>query len=218
MGKLNDLKPGTRFGRLTIIKRTENYVSPKGVKASSWLCQCACGQYCIVVGSKLRSGHTQSCGCMQRDRACECSTKYEHTDHPLYGVWRHIIERCENPRGNSYKNYGGRGIAICTEWRSDFEAFYNWAISSGYTPGLSIDRIDVNGPYSPENCRFATRIQQGRNKRTNRLLEYRGEIKTLSEWAEIMGIPMPTLWARLTKYGWPIERALTEPVKHSKRK
>jgi len=119
--------------------------------------------------------------------------------------------RCGNPKDKDYKNYGARGICICPEW-FDFDAFYNWAMSSGYKDDLSIDRINNDGLYSPQNCRWATVKEQSNNRRSNVVLCYKGETKTISEWSVNSGIPYGALHRRICVYGWPIEKALETPV------
>lgn len=126
-----------------------------------------------------------------------------------------MIDRCENPKGASYHNYGGRGITICPLWRNDFTAFCEWARTHGYRQGLSIDRIDNDGDYSPDNCRFVGAKEQARNRRTNHIISFQGETKTLIEWAETIDMHPHTLQKRLAS-GWSIKRALTTPTIKSK--
>ena len=126
----------------------------------------------------------------------------------LYNSWRAMKARCGNPNDKSYPYYGGRGISVCEEW-AGFQQFMEWAIVSGYHDGLTIDRIDVNGNYCPGNCRWATRMEQVNNARSNRHIEFNGETHTIGEWALITGINHFTLRNRLTYYGWSAERALT---------
>lgn len=127
----------------------------------------------------------------------------------IYDIWRSMRQRCYNPNTNRYKNYGGKGIKVCDEWRESFEAFYEWAMANGYADNLTIDRKDTNGNYEPNNCRWVTMKEQQNNRLNNHLETYNGETHTIAEWSEITGIKMCTLWARLKKYGWSIEKALT---------
>ena len=120
-------------------------------------------------------------------------------------------ERCNTPSCKGYKNYGGRGISVCEEW-GNFVVFKEWAISNGYNDKLSLDRINVNGNYEPNNCRWATSKEQANNKRNNHLITYLGETKTMTEWAETTGIKVATIWARLQR-GWTVEKTLTQAVK-----
>ena len=131
---------------------------------------------------------------------------------PMYVVWCGIVQRCENPAHAAYPRYGGRGITICTRWRRDFMAFYE-DMGPRPTPGYSVDRIDNDGPYSPENCRWATAKEQNRNCRTNRMLTFQGETLCLAEWSERTGIKQTTLLQRLDRSGWSVERALTAPIR-----
>lgn len=128
----------------------------------------------------------------------------------LYGIYNNMKTRCYNARSRSYKNYGGRGVTICAEWRDDFKAFYDWAIANGYRDDLSIDRIDVNGNYEPNNCRWVTSYVQSNNTRRNNLVTLNGETHTLKEWSDHFGISEKTVRDRL-KRGWSVEESFTTP-------
>lgn len=170
---------GKKFGRLSPLKRVSN----RG-KATCWLCKCDCGKEKIVRGGDLLSGATQSCGCLNNERIY----KHNHSRDEMYKRWISIKQRCFNPNEPNYKNYGGRGIVMCDEWKNNFMSFYNWAYENGYRKDLTIDRIDVNGNYEPSNCRWATNSEQANNKRTNHFIEYNGEIHTVTEWSKILDI------------------------------
>lgn len=200
MPKLIDLS-NKRFGRLVVISRVPNKNG-----RPRWLCRCDCGSFCEVPSSALRSGNTRSCGCLQKDIASKNSTIHGDSKTRLYKIWACIKDRCTNPRNARYADYGGRGISVCDEWHT-YIPFREWALSHGYADELSIDRADNNGSYCPENCRWVTRKEQARNKRNNRLING----KPLAQWAEEYGIDRCLLRDRLG-YGWPLEKALTEPV------
>ena len=127
----------------------------------------------------------------------------------MYNSWRGMKERCNNPNNKEFKNYGERNIKVCKEWNS-FKPFMEWALSSGYVEGLSIDRKDNNGNYEPSNCKWSTTAQQSRNKRTNHFITFNGETKIFKDWAKTVGITQSTLRDRF-KFGWSVERALTTP-------
>lgn len=216
MGKFIDLT-GQRFGRLTVLERAQNIE-----KETAWLCQCDCGKEHIVLGKSLRQGKAKSCGCLRDEMVSARFTKHGATkddktdpDYRLYAIWCGMIFRCYNPNASAYQRYGNAGITVCDEWLYSFEAFRVWAKANGYCEGLSIDRIDGKDGYSPKNCRWATPLQQTRNRKNTRYLTYEGEEKTLKEWATQYNISYHALKSRI-RHGWPIKRALTEPVKKKK--
>ena len=205
-GKFQDLA-GQCFGRLRVIQRAEN----KG-HDTAWLCRCNCGRECVVRAFSLKRGTTKSCGCLAREVTSEWSRRVntKHGKHKtrLHTIWALMKDRCYNKKSKSYKNYGGRGITVCDEWRNDFIAFDEWANTNGYNDMLTIDRIDVNGNYEPSNCRWITLQEQAFNKRTSRFVEYNGKKKTVAEWAKEIGLGRKTLEYRLDA-GWPLEKALS---------
>lgn len=213
-GKYVDLT-GVRIGRLTVVSRAPNDLRGK----PRWNCKCDCGNSCLVSSTALLSGYTHSCGCLRRERAAVSHAKHGGCKRSrrdrLYGVWNSMKQRCENPRSSSYENYGGRGIAVCAEWKNSYEAFRSWAIDNGYDPdtdpGLcTIDRIDVDGDYEPSNCRWADAKKQANNCRNNRRVTAFGKTQTAAEWADETGIKYPTILFRL-RNGWDPETALTLP-------
>ena len=207
MSKLIDLT-GQRFGRLVVVEMAER---KKG--KTYWRCRCDCGEIKDVRGACLRKGRAKSCGCSLYGNTH--SLKHGYFGSRLYNIWCGIVQRCTNPKQANYKLYGGRGIKVCEEWRKDFKAFHDWAVANGYTDDLTIDRIDVNGNYCPENCRWATKKEQSNNTRTNRLITYKDETHTLQEWADFLGASKGAIYRRL-KRGWSVEKALTTPIKNQK--
>ena len=206
MGKFQDLT-GKKFGLLTVIGFYE-----KRNKHQFWKCICDCGNEKIIQQSHLKSGHTRSCGCLHKKSIIDTSKKHGKCHTKLYFVWHTMKQRCYNLNNNQYKNYGKRGIGICSEWLEDFISFYNWAINNGYKEGLSLDRIDNNGNYEPNNCRWATVKEQSRNRRNNRCFEYNGKTQCLEDWAKEYNLSRGTLNYRLLS-NWSIEKALTTPLK-----
>lgn len=207
MGKLIDLT-GQRFGRLTVVAR--DYTDRN--RNIYWKCQCDCGNECFVRGDHLKRGQTRSCGCFNAEVSSKRHKAHGLTGSRLFNIWVSMRQRCNNPRDQAYNRYGGRGITVCDEWKDNFQVFYSWAISNGYAPGLSIDRIDNDKGYCPENCRWATSREQARNRRGGHLITFQGETLTMVEWAEKMKIPLHVLSFRITRYNWPVWRALTEPL------
>lgn len=204
MPKFNDLT-GMRFGRLTVIERVEN----RGNYAM-WRCRCDCGGETITRTSSLKNGHTKSCGCRQKQIVSKLMTKHGMCKNRLYRIYQHMIRRCTAPNETGYENYGGRGIKVCNDWRNSFAVFADWAVKHGYDNMLTLDRIDVNGDYEPSNCRWATMVEQARNKRDNRILEFAGQSHTMKDWSEILNIPYGLINSRIFR-GWSTERTLTTP-------
>lgn len=197
---------GQRFGMLTIIREVEPNVTPCGTVQRKFAVRCDCGKELIVTRPTLVSGAKQSCGC----NYVTWARKYtdEERESFLYTTWSGMKQRCYNPNAESYPNYGGRGIKICDEWKTDYKAFFEWATTHGANKSLTIDRIDVNGDYEPSNCRWVGNQVQMRNRQYNRYLEYNGERKLMKEWSEELGIPYDTIRARLDQHGYTIGQAL----------
>lgn len=208
MGKLVDLT-GQRFGRLTVLCRAGTQAPGKH---TTWLCQCDCGKRTVVSAVNLNSGRQKSCGCLRNEKSLARIVNYnkEHQStrqKRIFKIWIGMRNRCYRENCEAYAWYGGRGIRICEEW-ADYETFERWALSSGYGPNLTIDRIDVNGDYTPENCRWVTRKVQAYNRRDNRRLTFQGETLTITEWAERIGCTPTCIYYRLNA-GWSLEETLT---------
>lgn len=184
------------------------------VNGRLWKMKCSCGEIFIAQPSDS-NGVCRNCAMKklseERTKHGESPKQGKRNASKLYSVWLNMRSRCYNPKNKKYKDYGGRGILICEEW-AEFLNFKKWAESNGFYKNLTIDRIDNNGNYCPENCRWITQKEQTRNKRTNHLLTFNGETKTMAEWSEITGIKYHTLKNRINKYGYSVSRALTEPV------
>ena len=204
---------GQKFERLTVmafscVKHGNSY----------WSCECECGGKTEVSNCNLKNGHVKSCGCLKEETRFTCHLVHGSSrigkQTRTYRIWTGIKTRCLNKNTDSYKDYGGRGIVICDRWKYSFKNFLD---DMGECPsGLTIERINNNGNYEPDNCKWATSKEQCNNTRSNRLIEYNGEVKTLKQWADTLKIHWSTLRNKLEKYGQDIERAFTEPVNHKK--
>lgn len=211
MSALLDLV-GKRFGRLIVLRRAENSKWRGGAR---WVCRCNCGAQTVVRSRDLvrKNRNTRSCGCLNIELLRARFFKHGASvgnKTPEYRTWRHMNHRCNNRTSTDYNRYGGRGIKVCERWKS----FENFLSDMGLRPSPqhSIDRIDNDGDYTPENCRWATRNQQNNNKRNNIRLTLNGVTMSVAEASPILGIRASTLWARLS-YGWSEERATKEPVR-----
>jgi hypothetical protein len=201
---LKDLT-GQRFGRLEVIGRAGANKSGN----AQWLCRCKCGAEKVIEGSNLRSGNTQSCRCLRIEKSKTHGHACKGNETFLYTKWQNMKARCNNTKGNKYKDYGGRGIRVCDRWLT----FENFLSDMGYPPTKkhTLERIDVNGDYEPSNCRWATHLEQAQNKRDSRFLCFNGQRLVISEWAKITGIAYGTIRRRLES-GWSAEKTLTTPV------
>lgn len=187
---------GAKFERLEVISR-----APSTRHGKRWLCSCKCGNSTIAYEAKLLSGTTKSCGCLLKEK------RHGKSHTRLYRIWGGMKTRCYNPNSDHFKDYMGRGITICDEWRNSFEAFHDWAVANGYRDDLTIDRKDPNGNYEPSNCQWITTKEQNRNKTSTAVIEYRGEKRRLKEWAAITGVGYQALFWRY-KQGWTPEEII----------
>lgn len=201
MSKNLDLT-GQRFGRLVALEPSERRDARR---STWWICKCDCGNTKEVRTTCLTKGFTKSCGCLRREKGVEhgrqMMTKHGWYGTRVYHIWRSIVDRCENPNCPQYRNYGGRGISMCREWRELPQAFCEWAMNNGYTDDLTIDRIDVNGNYEPSNCRWITIDEQQVNKRNNVLITYKDKTQCVAEWARELGVNQFNLYNRIYA-GW----------------
>jgi len=211
MAKLVDLT-GKRFGKLTVLEREPSQKTDD----VRWRCVCDCGNEIVARGRNLKQGFTKSCGCSRKvPRPYKATHGMSKTR--LYRIWSLMKDRCENKNSPSYRKYGSRGIKVCDEWHSS-SAFIEWALSNGYREDLSLDRIDFDGDYCPENCRWADAFVQGNNRRGNRVITLYGKTQTLAQWCREYNQGYRLVHRRITQLGWDVEKALTTPNKRNKSK
>ncbi len=204
-------RTGERYGFLTVLGR-DTSVGPasKGARVM-WLCKCDCGIEVRRSGHELASGDTRSCGCFRRNRTSLIRRTHGMTRSPTYRSWQAMKERCSNPNNVHYPRYGARGVAVCPEWESSFEAFIN---SMGERPdGMTLDRIDPEGNYTPENCRWANSVTQGNNKASN--VTWNGKRISIKQLASEIGVPRTSL-NKLLKKGMPVDEAVSHSLRRRK--
>ena len=196
---LNDLT-GQRFGQLVVIG-----VDDRGTRKTYFNCQCDCGNVKSVRADSLIAGMIRSCGCLKKEQDRENLTanhSHKMSGTRMYHIWQGMKMRCYNPHDARYDRYGGRGIKMCDEWRESFQSFYDWATENGYEETLSIDRIDNNGDYCPENCRWSDTQEQARNRSSNIRITIGNATKTLTEWCEIFEVDTKMVFARYKRNGF----------------
>ena len=206
---------GMRFDMLLV----EHRVANDNHGNVCYQCLCDCGNRVVVGANNLRNGNTHSCGCLKKKMMA--AKQFKHGDAGgrkksstrLYRIWRGMNSRCYIPSATEYEYYGGRGIVVCDDWKCNYQAFKKWALLSGYTDELTIDRIDNDGNYTPDNCRWVPMNEQLLNKSNNRLLTYKNKTMTITEWSKITGIDRRLIGIRIDRYRWTVERALTTPVR-----
>ena len=182
---------GKRFGKLVVVEL--DHVN----NGTYWRCKCDCGREKIIRRGQLTSGDTISCGCYWEEKHGTFGLKHGMSKSKLYAVWSGMVQRCTNPKASNYYRYGGRGITICDEWRTNSKAFFDWAIANGYSEGLTIERVDNSGSYCPENCRWVGRVTQQNNTRRNHFVTWNGVTHSIAEWSRLLGINHATLRYRV---------------------
>lgn len=189
---MNRIKPGDKFGKLTVVK-----YSHTGKRGKTWECLCECGGVRNVSTSTLNGGHVKSCGCLIKEA-------HGHSGTTLYTKWASMKSRCYNPKNKAYLYYGAKGISVCDEWNNSFMGFRTWALRNGYLEGLGLIRKDKNGDFTPDNCFWG--VSYRRKKGT--ILEYNGQKKNITAWAKDIGVSRATLWARINQCGMSVDEAI----------
>lgn len=190
------------------------FLKPLG--GGKWLAKCQCGNEKEILSTNVKKGKSKSCGCRKGELLISSKGTHGLSKTPIYRTYRNMISRCSLECADSYHIYGARGISVCDRWKESFQNFYD-DMGSGFQPGLSIDRIDVNGNYEKSNCKWSTTKEQARNTRKNKYLKFNGKIKTIIEWSELLGMNYSTIQSRLWLYKWSVEKTFTTPVNKRKR-
>lgn len=192
------------------------YVGGGKSKKAYWNCTCSCGNKFVAESLKLRTGHTRSCGCYRRKITGETHRTHGATSggkkQRLYSIWRDMRKRCRNKNTTYHKDYVDRGIVVCDEWQK-YETFRDWALENGYKDNLSIERINVNGNYEPNNCKWITISEQQLNKRNTHYITYEGITKPMCVWCRDVGLPYSVVENRINRLHWSVEDALKTPVR-----
>lgn len=203
---------GEHFGRLTVLEKAPNRIYNNGDSRRAWLCSCSCGKQVIATTMDLRCGDTKSCGCLLNETRVKKATTHGHSGTRLHHIWVAMRKRCHNKHSSDYQHYGGRGISVCDEWDNSYQEFMDWALRNGYSDDLTIDRIDVDGWYTPSNCRWVSMREQANNRTTSKYITYNGETHTISEWSRITAIRYSTIYYRVC-HGWDAERIFADSTK-----
>lgn len=202
---------GHSFGRLTV----RSFAGMKGSRGAAWICDCDCGEERVILAVSLIGGNTASCGCLSSDAVKTRNHRHGFAARgkkpPEYYAWQHMIARCYRPTSHHYHRYGGRGIVVCDKWKRDFNAFYR-DMGPRPTSQHQIDRINNDGNYEPDNCRWAVRTVNCRNRSTNRILTLGDKSLCIADWADEVGIRAKIISERINA-GWSVHDALTRPVK-----
>lgn len=219
---------------LSFIKKTRNQCIENGVqKASKALYRCVCGREKEIEIRNVKSGHTKSCGCIHEAALYKWNQIQKQIStlnndgvsirHPLYSCWKSMLDRCYNTRNKQYKNWGLRGVTVCEEWRNSFRSYYDWCIGNGWVKGLQIDKdlkaanaIEFGLIYSPKTCSIVTNKENSNERQNVVKIEYLGQVKTITQWAEYYNLPKGSFHRRIRSMGWPIEKAVSVPFKSRK--
>lgn len=194
-----------KYGKLTVIEYAGTHTSPCGTKRNMWRCKCECGKEVIVAANNLKNGSTKSCGCWKYGKIKEHNTTHAGSKDRLYKIWLGMKRRCNSPKDKSYKRYGAKGIKVCDEWNNSYQSFKEWAYANGYDDSAefhkcTIDRIDNNGDYEPNNCRWVDMNVQANNTSKNHYVELNGVKMSIAEFSRVMNISRNHAWYYINKF------------------
>lgn len=209
---------GKRYGRLIVVSESQRHYSKGGHVARMWNCVCDCGNKKVLSTGNLNSGNTKSCGCLRSEMIIKKYTTHGKCHTRLYKIYSLMKDRCYNKSTKAYRYYGKKGVSICAEWLNDFISFYEWALKNGYRENLTIERINVNGDYEPDNCTWITQSEQVRNRTNTHFIKYDGEIMTLSEASQKFNTSRSTLRKYEKIFNGDSQKAIEHISKHCIRK
>lgn len=195
-----------KFGKLLVLNRESNNKSGN----TMWKCLCDCGNIIITSGHCLKNGYSKSCGCTRNEKIKYINYKHGKSSSRLFTIWQGMCFRCTNPKFKDYESYKGKGICICDEWKDNFQAFYDWSINNGYKENLSIDRINVNGNYEPNNCRWVNNYIQANNRTNNHHVTYHDETDTFTNMCRKLNVNVKTIYGRMKNNRRSFEQAVDE--------
>lgn len=210
--KNNDYLIGKKINMLTVIQKGTPYIRPNKSKVNRYLCLCECGAYSNIPSCELKNKKRISCGCMSHKNNLKHGDSINNKRTRLNSIYTGMKTRCYNKNSFKYKNYGARGIVICNKWIDDYNEFKTWSLNNGYNDNLTIERINVNGNYEPENCKWATIKEQENNRTNNHLIKYNNEIHNIKEWSDILNINYHVLYMKLSKTNWSMTKIFLNEV------
>lgn len=203
---------GITYTRLTVLSYAGKYISPRGSTYYFWNCMCICGNPVVARTGDLKAGKQRSCGCLKKEVTTQRNTTHGGCDHPMYGNWSGMIQRCRDANQKAYEYYGGKGIKVCKRWK-DFSLFRE-DMEPTWKLGLTLERIEASRGYKPSNVRWATWDEQRRNRSDNHFITHNGVTKVITDWARSLGGNDGLIHTRLN-LGWSEDQAVTLPLNAS---
>lgn len=206
---------GQRFGRLVVVSEAGTRRNKTGHTYRTWNCLCDCGNYKAFTTGILRAGNAISCGCYKKEYVARKSTKHGRCHTRLYRIFSQMKDRCYNSKAWAYQFYGAKGVKIYKEWLDNFDTFFDWAMANGYQDHLTIERKDVNGDYSPDNCTWIPRAEQVKNRTMTHFVTYQGQKMPLTDLGKLVGIDRHTISKYEKKYNYDYDLLVSDMLKNT---